>query len=271
MISGSPPGGLHSDEGINLITKWHNDSAASINFIASTIFGKMRRNNWARASVCVIYENWGSIFISTIKTFPYSFTSGDVCTLPEFPDGDGDTPIHRLRNMFERFPPYFASSEFDEERKPFIKVLQPFILKNIDHFVSAHRSVEKIISAFGAHDDSGADINTAWNWFAESEQGIMVFLERHIEDLLSDLIPEDSHPIGIILNIVTLNNMCGMCHRTLELKNKLSYKSAELPLYRFVTGLRAYGKSRENLTVVAESITLNPETGLFVNYSGFGE
>jgi hypothetical protein len=284
-FNGRPIVNISDGAGQNRIEKWHEYASSVIRGFASNIFGRMQGNNWAMASVGVLYETEEGIACSDILPFPHIFTSGEKKALPS-PSKEGEkAKLEAIDPILKEHPLYFVTTEFDspEDKKMdrfIVERMMPFILRNVHAFITPHRSEGKIREAFGAYTGGSGDKNLARNWFTDSEQGILLYLNNHSEELIRRILPEGRRPLAFILNIVTLNDMCGMCYRSVELTKMLNLSEHENPpIFSFVTGLRIYGagaqNSRSHLVpggdinlIVGEARSVD---SLFVRYAEFGK
>ncbi len=55
----------------------------------------------------------------------------------------------------------------------------------------------------------------------------------------------DGVPLFLLLNIVTLQDMCGICFRSVYIQSKMTNVDLGLPVIPFVTGVLPYHDSRE--------------------------
>lgn len=282
FVDGRPVVNLLGHGGQNRIEAWHEHASETIRTFSASIFGRMKGNNWAMASLSVLYEDKDrNVLCSDIIPFPHVFTSGERKALPSTAStADERIKLEAVEKILAQYPLYFVTTEFggseDEKMHEFILTrMRPFVLENIDFFVTPYRLAEKIIQAFEAYVAGVGDKNLARNWFSDSEQGILIYLEKHSDELMAKVLEDDHRPIALILNITTLNDMCGMCYRSVELTKTLnSTRHGRLPIFSFVVGLRPYGagenNSRSRLRKTSDAIMLDTtravKENVFVKY-----
>lgn len=246
-------------ERADTIEQWHNAQAEKVHEFSRNTFGKLQGRNWAIASIATVYQKGeGSFALSDIYTIPHMFGSGISVKTPE----PGNEEQHKKKEIFDLILTDFSLFFSDTGRhvSDFIHEIEPFIMPYFPIFVTEHRTAEKIHSAFSAWNGGVGDKNLCRNWFTDSEQVILSYVRSHINSIFSaHLNPSiNGKPLFIILNIVTLQDMCGICFRSvyIQSKMKLVVEGFELPLMPFVTGVLPYHESRSEITLSATPINL---------------
>jgi hypothetical protein len=196
--------------------------------------------------------------LSEIYAIPHIFGSGISTNMPEPGNEDQRVKKTALDSILTDCSLLF--SDTGRHLSDFIHEIEPFIMSYIPVFVTERRTAGQIRSAFSAWSRVTGDKNLCRNWFTDSEQVILSYVRRHINRIFDEHLRPSikGKPLFIILNIVTLRDMCGICFRSvyIQSKMKMEVEGFELPLVSFVTGVLPYHESRNGLTLSDTSINL---------------
>lgn len=242
-------------EGAEEIERWHAEHAVKVDRFSKNIFGKLEGRNWAFASLAIVYQkNEGEFSVSDIYTFPHIFGSGVRINMPEPSDDAQRAKQAEAASISRGFELFFADDERpgsvpSERLAHFIQEIEPIVMEHLRLFISPHRSEEKIRGAFSAWRGSAGDKNLCRNWFTDSEQVILSYVRRHSGRIFTEHLEYSikGKPLFLILNIVTLNDMCGICFRSVYIQSKMGSGERPEPLVSFVTGVFPYHGSRDGL------------------------
>lgn len=248
-----------SVEGAEKIEEWHIAYTAKVKGFSENTFGKLEGRNWAFASIAAIYQQDEGVFgVSDIHTLPYIFGSGVRVNMPEPSNADQHVKQTKMTAESVGFNLFFADDErpgtkSSDRLAHFIQEVETLVIPHISLFVNEYRSEAKIREAFEAWRGGSGDKNLCRNWLTDSEQVVLSYIRRHGNNIIEEHLRPSimGNPVFFLLNIVTLNDMCGICFRSVYIQSKIGVNELSNPLICFVTGIFPYHSSREGLTFVS--------------------
>ena len=253
-----------SVENVDQIEGWHNIYAHKLAIFSQNTFGKFEGRNWAFASMSIVYQKTdGNFSVNEPYTFPHIFGSGVTVNVPE-PSSEEQLEKQVVANsILGDFSLFFADTgrpgaKTSDRIADFIHEIEPIVIEHLPLFTIEHRSVEKMQDAFAAWRGGSGDKNLCRNWFTDSEQVILSYMRRNINYIFEEnLRPSiDGAPLFLLLNIVTLQDMCGICFRSVYIQSKMNAIGLDLLVMPFVTGILPYHGSRDGLTLGDTSIDI---------------